>query len=128
MVRLEPYQQKSRTSPDQPKQAWYGWYGYPARTPPTTPQTSPAHNRQPTRRTHLKGEQHVIQLATEPAILLTVEEAAQRLRIGRTKMYSLISTGEVKSVTIGTSRRVPAEALTEYVSALVAIDQTARAA
>ena len=70
----------------------------------------------------------MIQRATQPAILLTVEEAAQRLRIGRTKMYSLLSTGKVKSVTIGTSRRVPAEALTEYVSALMANSQTDQAA
>jgi excisionase family DNA binding protein len=64
----------------------------------------------------------------QPAILLTVEEAAQRLRIGRTKMYSLLSSGEVKSVTIGAARRVPAEALMDYVSALMANGQTEQAA
>ncbi|MES9606174.1 excisionase family DNA-binding protein [Actinomadura sp. NPDC000929] len=51
--------------------------------------------------------------------LLTVEEAAKRLRIGRTKMYALIASGEVESVTIGTLRRVPPECLTVYVSALM---------
>jgi hypothetical protein len=35
-------------------------------------------------------------------------------------MFSLISTGAVRSVTIGSLRRVPAEALPEYVSALLA--------
>jgi len=53
-------------------------------------------------------------------VLLTVEEAAQRLSIGRTTMYSLVSTGAVKSVTIGRLRRIPAECLDTYVSALLA--------
>lgn len=55
--------------------------------------------------------------STEPeARLLTVEEAALRLSIGRTKMFTLVSSGEVESVTIGRSRRVPAECLDEYVA------------
>ncbi len=52
------------------------------------------------------------------AVLLTVEEAAQRLSIGRTTMYSLVSTGAIESVTIGRLRRVPSECLEEYVSSL----------
>lgn len=56
---------------------------------------------------------------TDDADLLTVEEAAERLRIGRTKMYGLISTGEVESVTIGTLRRVPPECLTAFVAELL---------
>ncbi|MBA9002049.1 MULTISPECIES: excisionase family DNA-binding protein [Thermomonospora] len=55
----------------------------------------------------------------EEQLLLTVEAAAKRLSIGRTKMFHLIATGQVRSVTIGTARRVPAEALTEFVSALL---------
>src|SRR5690348_1406866 len=54
------------------------------------------------------------------AVLLTVVEAAKRLRIGRTKMYSLITSGAVKTVTIGALRRVPVEALPEYVARLLA--------
>jgi excisionase family DNA binding protein len=54
------------------------------------------------------------------AVLLTVVEAARRLRIGRTKMYSLIASGAVKTVTIGTLRRVPVDALPEYVASLLA--------
>lgn len=57
--------------------------------------------------------------STNGADLLTVEEAAQRLRIGRTKMYALIASGEVKSVTIGSLRRIPPECLTAYVSTLM---------
>lgn len=54
------------------------------------------------------------------SVLLTVEEAAQRLNIGRTTMYGLVSTGAIKSVTIGRLRRVPAECLDAFVSALMA--------
>lgn len=49
------------------------------------------------------------------APVLTVEEAAQRLRIGRTLMYALIASGDVESVRIGRLRRVPTDALDEYV-------------
>ena len=41
---------------------------------------------------------------TTPQVVLTVEEAAQALGIGRTLMYSLISSGAVESVTIATER------------------------
>jgi excisionase family DNA binding protein len=51
-------------------------------------------------------------------LLLTVEEAAKRLRLGRTLVYRLISSGELESVTVGRLRRVPAECLAEYVKAL----------
>lgn len=51
-------------------------------------------------------------------LLLTVDEAAQRLGIGRTLMYGLISAGEVQAVTVGRLRRVPSESLTEYVDRL----------
>jgi excisionase family DNA binding protein len=40
-------------------------------------------------------------------VLLTVEEAAERLGIGRTSMFKLIRTGEIESVRIGRLRRVP---------------------
>lgn len=51
-------------------------------------------------------------------IVLTVEEAALILRIGRTLMYSLVSSGAVESVTIGRLRRVPVDALHSYLSTL----------
>lgn len=50
--------------------------------------------------------------------MLTVEEAAQQLRIGRTQMFALISSGNVNSVKIGRSRRVPRAALDAYVARL----------
>ena len=51
-------------------------------------------------------------------LLFTPEEAAEVLSIGRSKVYELIGTGELASVRIGTSRRVPTGALVEFVSRL----------
>lgn len=51
-------------------------------------------------------------------LLLRIEEAAKRLGIGRTKMYSLVMSGEIESVPVGRLRRIPAECLQEYVQRL----------
>ena len=51
-------------------------------------------------------------------LVLTIEEAAHRLGIGRTLMYALVTSGEIESVTIGRLRRIPADCLTEYVNRL----------
>ena len=64
----------------------------------------------------------------DPADLLSVEEAARRLRIGRTTMYGLISAGEIETVTIGRRRLVPPECVTAYVAVLRAASQPAPAA
>lgn len=57
-------------------------------------------------------------------VLLTVEEAAKRLHIGRTKTYSLVRSGEIGSVQIGRLRRVPAEEVDAYAARLIS-DQSA---
>jgi excisionase family DNA binding protein len=69
-------------------------------------------------------------MATTPttSVLLTVEEAAQRLNIGRTTMYSLVSAGAIESVTIGRLRRVPSECLDNFVAALRSSGQPETAA
>jgi len=46
--------------------------------------------------------------------LLTVEEAADRLRIGRTRMFALVKSGEIESVQIGRSRRIHPDAIDAY--------------
>jgi excisionase family DNA binding protein len=61
-------------------------------------------------------------LPTAPAMLLTVQEAAQMLRISRAKLYQLIQKGEVRTVKIAASRRVPVAALQEYVERLMQQD------
>ncbi|MFE5295413.1 helix-turn-helix domain-containing protein [Streptomyces sp. NPDC056632] len=51
-------------------------------------------------------------------VLLTVEEAARRLRVGRTTCFSLIRTGALESLLIGGLRRVPVDAPAAYVARL----------
>jgi excisionase family DNA binding protein len=51
-------------------------------------------------------------------LLFRPEEAAEVLGLGRTKLYELIASGELRSVKIGSARRVSAIALTEYVAGL----------
>jgi len=52
---------------------------------------------------------------TDP-LLLRVEEVAHALSLGRTKVYELIASGDLPSVTIGAARRVPAEALRQWIA------------
>ena len=51
-------------------------------------------------------------------LVFTVEEAADRLGVGRTVMYALVSSGAVESVRIGRLRRVPADALVTFLDEL----------
>ncbi|MDX6252073.1 MAG: hypothetical protein QOF10_5433 [Kribbellaceae bacterium] len=55
---------------------------------------------------------------TDVQIFLTVEEAANALRIGRTRIFDLIAKGEIESVLIGRSRRIAVEALHKYAKKL----------
>ena len=59
------------------------------------------------------------EMARQP-MLLRPEEVARSLAIGRTAVFELIRTGELRSVKIGKSRRIPADAVVEYVSGLSA--------
>jgi len=51
-------------------------------------------------------------------LLYTIPEAATALRISRTKLYELLDSGDVESVYIGRSRKIPAEALRIYIDRL----------
>jgi excisionase family DNA binding protein len=57
----------------------------------------PAHHRSPDR------------------LLLSVEEAAERLDIGRTLLFELIRTGQLSTIRPGRLRKVPVESLREFV-------------
>jgi excisionase family DNA binding protein len=53
-------------------------------------------------------------------ILLTPEEAARALNISRSKLFELLQAQALKSVKIGKSRRIPTDAVREYVACLSA--------
>jgi len=68
-------------------------------------------------RTPLAVDEQIINLTleTDDKLLLTVVEAAQRLGIGRTLMYELLSSGQIDSVHVGRLHKVPAAALAKFV-------------
>ena len=47
-------------------------------------------------------------------VLLTPEEAAEALHVGRCTVYDLIRTNQLRSFKIGKLRRIPVDALHEY--------------
>lgn len=53
-------------------------------------------------------------------VVYRVEEVARVLKVGRTKVFDLIRSGELASVKIGGSRRIPARSLNDYLSRLIA--------
>lgn len=52
-------------------------------------------------------------------LLVSVEEAAAQLSIGRTQAYALVQRGALKSVKIGRTRRVILASLNEYILKLL---------
>ncbi|MEV4379777.1 helix-turn-helix domain-containing protein [Streptosporangium sp. NPDC049644] len=51
-------------------------------------------------------------------MLLRPEKAAELLSVGRTTVYALMRSGALRSVRIGTLRRIPPTALVEFVAHL----------
>lgn len=51
-------------------------------------------------------------------MLLKPEAVAYQLQIARTRVFAMIKSGELESVKVGTSRRVPREALDSYIQRL----------
>ena len=54
-----------------------------------------------------------------PDRLLSVDEAADALGIGRSRLYEEVATGRLRSLKVGRRRLVPASAITAYIEALV---------
>lgn len=52
-------------------------------------------------------------------VLLTVEEAAELLGIGRTFAWQLVRNGDLESVQIGRLRRIHVDAVRDYADRLV---------
>ena len=57
-------------------------------------------------------------------LLLTVQEAANRLSMSRAALYPSVMGGEIESICIGRSRRIPLDALTAYVERQRAAEET----
>jgi excisionase family DNA binding protein len=55
---------------------------------------------------------------TDDQLLVTPEEAARRLSLGRTTIYELMASGELRSVNVGRCRRVPVSELCSFVARL----------
>ncbi len=51
-------------------------------------------------------------------LLLTPIEAARRLSLAQSTLYQLLTRGEIESVKIGRCRRIPMDALTDYIDRL----------
>lgn len=66
--------------------------------------------------------------AARPRVLLTVEEAAERLGIGKTKTYGFVMSGELESVMIGRLRRIHVDAIAVFAARLVADQRSTRPA
>jgi len=60
----------------------------------------------------------VTTIAETPRLLLTIGQAAQELSLSRSKIYELLGAGEIRSVRIGRSRRIPRQYLIDYVTGL----------
>jgi excisionase family DNA binding protein len=68
------------------------------------------------------GDPHVPDMSAAPndeRLLLTLEEAARRLSVGRTTLYELAAQGKLQTVSIGRCRRVPVSALESFVNRLL---------
>ncbi len=59
-------------------------------------------------------------------LLLRPEDAARELGIGRSKTYELLRRGEIPSIRIGRSVRVPAAQLREWIARRAATDNASQ--
>ncbi|MCW2722321.1 helix-turn-helix domain-containing protein [Pseudonocardia sp.] len=52
-------------------------------------------------------------------LLLTAEEVAEVLNVGRCKVYDLIRNGEIESIKIGRLRRIPVNNVRKFAERLI---------
>ncbi|MCC5032918.1 helix-turn-helix domain-containing protein [Streptomyces sp. WAC 00631] len=55
-------------------------------------------------------------MTTATPELLTVPEVMARLKLGRSTVYDLIRSRRLTSITIGRARRIPADAVRDFIS------------
>lgn len=53
--------------------------------------------------------------ASDEPLTCSVQEAAEKLGVGRSKVNELIARGDLESIKIGTSRRIPQAAIAAYI-------------
>lgn len=58
-------------------------------------------------------------MTTVTPVLLTVDEVKVRLKVGRTKVYDLIRTHRLVSIKVDGCRRIPADAVGEFIRAQI---------
>ncbi|MGN6577455.1 MAG: helix-turn-helix domain-containing protein [Nocardioides sp.] len=51
-------------------------------------------------------------------VLLKIPDVMERLSLGQTKVYELMSSGQLRSVKVGRARRVPSDALERFMAEL----------
>lgn len=56
--------------------------------------------------------------AVHERLLYSAEEAAELLGIGRTFMFALLASGDISSLKIGKRRKIPRDALDDYIQRL----------
>ena len=56
-------------------------------------------------------------------LLLTVEEAAEAMSLGRTLMYQLVKGRQILSIKVGRTRRIPTTVLHEFVMRLSEVEK-----
>ncbi|NRA03543.1 MAG: helix-turn-helix domain-containing protein [Myxococcales bacterium] len=59
---------------------------------------------------------------SDAPLLLTPEQAARYLSVGRTTIYDLIRSGDLASVKIGRLRRIPRVAIKQWLADQLALD------
>jgi excisionase family DNA binding protein len=63
--------------------------------------------------------EHTGAMNAGPRLLLSVEEAADVLRLGRTRTYELVMTRKIQSVKVGRRRLVVGSSLVDFVRTLL---------
>lgn len=58
-------------------------------------------------------------MATQSGQLLTVAEVCQRLKIGKSKLFELLATGEIGSLKIDGSRRFTEGQVAEFIQSRI---------
>ena len=65
---------------------------------------------------HTGERKHAPTTTAVGPLLLTALQAAQLLAIGRTSVYELIATGDLETVHIGRSMRIPADSVHAFIA------------